>query len=67
MKVFPGLWVHGEALLAKDYGRLMATLQQGLATPQHAEFVARLAAAKAPPAARRSRKRGNGGGKRPAK
>jgi Uma2 family endonuclease len=61
MKAFPGLWVHGEALLAKDYRRLMATLQEGLATPEHAAFVDRLAAA------RKSRRRRNGGGKRPAK
>jgi Uma2 family endonuclease len=67
VKVFPGLWVHAEALLAKDYGRLMATLQQGLATPEHAEFVARLAAARAPTAARKSGKRGNGAAKRPGK
>lgn len=60
VKAFPGLWVHAEALFAKDYGRLMATLQEGLATPQHAEFVARLAAAG------KSRKRGNGK-KRPAR
>jgi hypothetical protein len=44
IRTFPGLWVHGEALLAKDYQRLMATLHQGLATPDHAAFVARLAA-----------------------
>lgn len=43
---FPGLWIHAEALLAKDYRRMMATLDQGLASPEHAEFVARLAAAR---------------------
>ncbi len=41
---FPGLWIHGQALLAKDYQLLMATLQQGLATAEHAAFVRRLAA-----------------------
>jgi Uma2 family endonuclease len=41
---FPGLWIHGEALLTKDYRLLMATLEQGLATPEHAAFVRRLAA-----------------------
>lgn len=61
IKTFPGLWIRAEALFAKDYGRLMATLQEGLATPEHAAFVARLAAARKP------RKRGNGGAKRPAK
>ena len=45
IRVFPGLWVHGEALLARDFHRLTATLAQGLATPEHAAFVARLAAA----------------------
>jgi Uma2 family endonuclease len=44
IRVFPGLWVHGEALIAKDYRRLMATLEAGLATPDHAAFAARLAA-----------------------
>jgi Uma2 family endonuclease len=46
IRCFPGLWVHGEALLAKDYARLTATLQRGLATPEHADFVRRLAAAR---------------------
>lgn len=44
---FPGLWIDSAALAARDFGRLMATLQQGLATPEHAAFVQRLAAAKA--------------------
>ena len=46
LRTFPGLWVHVEALFAEDYDRLMATLTQGLATPEHAAFVARLAAAR---------------------
>jgi hypothetical protein len=45
LRTFPGLWIHGAALLAKDYQRLMATLQQGLATEEHAVFVRRLEAA----------------------
>ena len=65
VRVFPGLWIHGPALLAKEYGRIMATLQEGLATPQHAEFAAHLAAAKAPAGSRKSAKRRNG--KRPAR
>ena len=44
MKTFPGLWIHGDSLLSKNYARLMATLEQGLATPEHAEFVKQLAA-----------------------
>lgn len=41
---FPGLWIHADALLAKDARRMLATLDQGLASPEHAEFVRRLAA-----------------------
>jgi hypothetical protein len=40
---FPGLWIHVEALLARDAGRLMDTHNAGLASPGHAEFVADLA------------------------
>lgn len=47
MQSFPGLWIDAAAVLAKDYRRMMATLEQGLATPEHAEFVQRLAAARA--------------------
>lgn len=43
MRTFPGLWIHGDALLKKSYRRLMAVLEQGLATPEHAAFVQRLA------------------------
>lgn len=43
-RCFPGLWIHVEALLAQDIPQLLATLQQGLAAPEHAEFVRRLAA-----------------------
>jgi Uma2 family endonuclease len=41
---FPGLWIHGEALFAKDYQRMMDTLHLGLATQLHADFVKQLAA-----------------------
>jgi Uma2 family endonuclease len=41
-RIFPGLWLNGPALLAKDSPRLIATEQEGLATPQHAELVHRL-------------------------
>ncbi len=50
-RVFPGLWVHAEALLARDYHRLTAVLQQGLASPEHAAFVRALAARVTPVAA----------------
>lgn len=46
IRSFPGLWIDGSALFAKDHARLITVLQQGLATPEHADFVARLAAAK---------------------
>ena len=39
---FPGLWLAVSALLAGDMTTVMATLQQGLASPEHAAFVARL-------------------------
>jgi Uma2 family endonuclease len=39
---FPGLWLHAEALLANDMVRVMATLNQGLQSPEHAEFVQQL-------------------------
>ncbi|HEY3321154.1 MAG TPA: Uma2 family endonuclease [Planctomycetota bacterium] len=41
--VFPGLWLNVPALLKADTAALLATLEQGLATPEHAEFVKRLA------------------------
>ncbi len=48
LRVFPGLWVHAEGLFADNYHQLMETLSQGLATPEHAAFVQRLAAARKP-------------------
>ncbi len=41
---FPGLWLDPLALFADDGAALLATLDLGLATPQHAAFVADLAA-----------------------
>jgi Uma2 family endonuclease len=46
-KVFPGLWLDPAALLRGDLTGVLAGLDRGLATPEHAEFVARLAAAAA--------------------
>lgn len=40
--VFPGLWLDPNALIAGDMVKVMQVLQQGLATPEHAAFVARL-------------------------
>jgi Uma2 family endonuclease len=44
-EVFPGLWLDAKALFDDDLDRLIAVLDQGLATPEHAAFVARLAEA----------------------
>ncbi len=44
-EVFPGLWLDVPALLAGDLARVLAVVQQGTASPEHAAFVARLAAA----------------------
>jgi len=42
-QVFPGLWLDVPALLADDLSQVLATLQQGLKTEEHAAFAARLA------------------------
>jgi sugar lactone lactonase YvrE len=44
VRCFPGLWINADALLARDARRMLATLDQGLASPEHAEFVRQLAA-----------------------
>ncbi|HYT92638.1 MAG TPA: Uma2 family endonuclease [Gemmataceae bacterium] len=40
---FPGLWLDAEAMLGGQRQRVLASLQTGLATPEHAAFVAKLA------------------------
>lgn len=40
---FPGLWLDAEALLRNQRPRVLAALRQGLVTPEHAAFVAKLA------------------------
>ncbi len=40
--VFPGLWLDPNALVADDLARVLKVLDQGLASPEHAAFVARL-------------------------
>jgi hypothetical protein len=45
-EVFPGLWLDPKALLAGDTRRLRAVVEMGCSTPEHAEFVARLATAR---------------------
>jgi Uma2 family endonuclease len=41
-RVFPGLWLDAEAVLGNHRQRVLAALGQGLATPEHAAFVAKL-------------------------
>ncbi|MBY0229315.1 MAG: Uma2 family endonuclease [Gemmataceae bacterium] len=44
--VFPGLWLAVPALVAGDLAGVLATLQAGLASPEHAAFLAQLQAAR---------------------
>jgi Uma2 family endonuclease len=53
--VFPGLWLHGPALLSLDSTRVEDAARQGLADPEHAAFVERLRAAKRRRAPKRER------------
>jgi Uma2 family endonuclease len=43
-QVFPGLWLDPAALVRRNTKRLRAVLEEGLASPEHAEFVAKLEA-----------------------
>jgi Uma2 family endonuclease len=45
-EVFAGLWLDVTALLAGNLGRVLQVLQEGLQSPEHAEFVSRLAQAR---------------------
>lgn len=47
-KVFPGLWLDAPAMLRGDLAAVLAAVDAGTATPEHAEFKARIAAAVAP-------------------
>jgi Uma2 family endonuclease len=40
--VFPGLWLDATALVQGDLARVLAVVQQGVSTPEHAAFVGRL-------------------------
>jgi Uma2 family endonuclease len=42
-EVFPGLWLDPNALMRGDVNAVLAVVQQGLNSPEHADFVARLA------------------------
>jgi len=39
---FPGLWLDGKALLERNLAKVLDTVQRGLESPEHAEFVKRL-------------------------
>ena len=41
--VLPGLWLDPAALMGEDYAAILRVAQAGLASPEHAEFVAQLA------------------------
>jgi Uma2 family endonuclease len=41
-RVFPGLWLDAEAILRTDRRRVLVALREGLASPEHAAFVAKL-------------------------
>lgn len=45
-KAFPGLRLDRDALLKRDRARLLTVLREGLASTEHASFVAKLAARK---------------------
>jgi Uma2 family endonuclease len=46
-KAFPGLWLDADALFVRDRDRRDEVLEQGIRSPEHAAFVARLARARA--------------------
>ena len=43
-EVFPGLWLDPVALIRRDLAQVLSVLQRGLASPEHASFVAKLRA-----------------------
>ena len=47
-EVFPGLWLDPAALLRGDLAAVLRVVQQGLASPEHAAFLARLQQARQP-------------------
>jgi hypothetical protein len=48
-EAFPGLWLDLPAALKRDLRGIRATLNKGLASPEHAAFVAALQARYTPP------------------
>jgi hypothetical protein len=47
-EAFPGLWLDAEALVRGDLARVLAVVQQGTSSPEHAEFITRLQQARGP-------------------
>jgi Uma2 family endonuclease len=43
---FPGLWLDAEALIRRDLAAVLAALARGVASPEHASFVKKLASQK---------------------
>jgi hypothetical protein len=43
LQMFPGLWLDKNALLTGDLAKVLAILQLGLETPEHQDFVNKLA------------------------
>ncbi len=41
-QIFPGLWLDKIALLGGDLGKVLTVVQQGLASPEHENFISRL-------------------------
>jgi Uma2 family endonuclease len=42
--IFPGLWLDAAALVRGDLAAVLAVVQQGLSSPEHAEFATRMRA-----------------------
>ena len=42
LRLFPGFWLNAPAIAANDYARAIATVEEGLRSPEHAAFVERL-------------------------
>ncbi len=41
-RVFPGLWLDPNAMIAGDMAKVLAVVQHGIASPEHAKFVEKL-------------------------
>ena len=41
-RVFPGLWLDPDAMIAGEMAKVLAVVHQGIASPEHAKFVEKL-------------------------